>query len=236
MSATPPSVVVTIDGPAGSGKSSAAEALADRLGWQVLDTGAMYRAAGLLALERGIDPKDGPAVAAALERSRIDFDWSASPPEVRIDGRPVGEAIRSPEATAASSAVAPHAEVRRCLVESQRRIAAGHPRLVSEGRDQGSVVFPDALVRFYLDAPVAERARRRVRQWVAEGRHAAVDEVERAIRERDRLDEGRAVGPLRKPIGGVVVETGDMSLLDVVSHLEQVVRSALAEHRIVAEA
>jgi len=231
-----PSVVVTIDGPAGSGKSSAAEALATRLGWQVLDTGAMYRAAGLLAVERSIDPANGPAVATALRDCRIDFDWSVSPPEIRLDGRPVGDAIRTPESTAAASSVAAHPEVRSSLVSSQRRIAAEHPRLVSEGRDQGSVVFPDALVRFYLDAPVEERARRRVRQWLGAGRSAGLAEVEEAIRTRDRLDEGRAVGPLRMPSGGVVVETGELDLEEVVDRLERIVRAALAEHRIVAEA
>lgn len=236
MNDSGPSVVVTIDGPAGSGKSSAAEALASRLGWQVLDTGAMYRAAGLLAIERGVDPTDGSAAAGALARSRIDFDWATAPPTVRIDGRPVGDAIRSPEATAAASAVAAHPEVRRELVEAQRRIAAEHPRLVSEGRDQGSVVFPDALVRFYLDAPVEERARRRVRQWVAEGRDAALGDVERAIRERDRLDQSRTVGPLRRPSGGIVIETGELDLGQVVDRLEAAVRARLVEHRIVAEA
>jgi cytidylate kinase len=236
VSPAAPSVVVTIDGPAGSGKSSAAEALAGRLGWQVLDTGAMYRAAGVLALERGVDPSNGPAVAAALRQSVIDFDWSSSPPEIRLDGRPIGEAIRSPAATAAASAVAPHPEVRACLVESQRRIAAEHPRLVSEGRDQGSLVFPDALVRFYLDAPVEERARRRVRQWEAEGRIVELADVEQAIRERDRLDEHREVGPLRRPEAGVELETGSLDLEQVVDRLESTVREAMAEHRIVAEA
>lgn len=236
MNAGPPSVVVTIDGPAGSGKSSAADALAQRLHWQVLDTGAMYRAAGLLAIERAIDPADGASVAAALRACRIDFDWSVSPPMVRLDGRPVGEAIRSPAATAAASAVAAHPEVRACLVESQRRIAADHPRLISEGRDQGSVVFPDALVRFYLDAPVGERTRRRVRQWAAEGRTADPREVEEAIRARDLRDSERAVGPLRKPEGGVSIDTGTLDLGEVVDRLERTVRVALAEHRIVAEA
>ena len=234
MTAARPSVVVTIDGPAGSGKSSAAEALARRLGWEVLDTGAMYRVAGAIALETGLDPADGPAVAAAMLDRRIDFDWSGTPPEVRLDGRPMGEAIRTPEATAAASAVAAHPEVRACLVEAQRRIAERHPRLVSEGRDQGSVVFPDALVRFYLDAPVEERARRRVRQWAAEGRRVSEDEVERAMRERDRFDETREVGPLRRPDGGVVVETGDLDLGQVVDRLETEVRRALAAHRVVA--
>jgi cytidylate kinase len=166
----------------------------------------------------------------------IDFDWSSSPPEIRLDGRPIGEAIRSPAATAAASAVAPHPEVRACLVESQRRIAAEHPRLVSEGRDQGSLVFPDALVRFYLDAPVEERARRRVRQWEAEGRIVELADVEQAIRERDRLDEHREVGPLRRPEAGVELETGSLDLEQVVDRLESTVREAMAEHRIVAEA
>lgn len=235
MNASAPSVVVTIDGPAGSGKSSAAESLARRLDWQVLDTGAMYRAAGLLALERGVDPADGAAVAKMLRLCRIDFDWSASPPEVRVDGRGLGGSVRSPAATAAASAIAGHPEVRARMVEQQRLLASEHPRLVSEGRDQGSVVFPDALVRFYLDAPERERARRRVLQWIAEGQSPDLDEVEQAIRERDRRDLSRAVGPLRRPDGGVVLETGALDLEQVVDRLEAAVRAALARHPAVAE-
>lgn len=227
MTSTAGGLVVTIDGPAGCGKSSVAQQLARRLGWQVLDTGAMYRAAALLALRSGIDPSDGAAVAAAIRRSRIGFDWRADPPVILLDGEPVEEAIRSVEASAAASAVAARPEVRAILVESQRRVAASTPRLVSEGRDQGSVVFPDALVRFFLDAPVEERAHRRLRQLEQAGERVDELALQRAIRERDEHDRTRAVAPLVRPAGAVVVDTGGRSLEQVVDRLEREVREAL---------
>ncbi|MBM4104912.1 MAG: (d)CMP kinase [Phycisphaerae bacterium] len=220
-------LVVTIDGPAGCGKSSVAQQLARRLGWQVLDTGAMYRAAALLALRSGIEPSDGAAVAAVIRRSRIDFDWRADPPVILLDGEPVEEAIRSVEASAAASAVAARPEVRAILVESQRRIASAMPRLVSEGRDQGSVVFPDALVRFFLDAPVEERAHRRLLQLEQAGERVDELALRRAIRERDEHDRARAVAPLVRPPGAVVVDTGGTTLEQVVDRLEREVRDAL---------
>jgi cytidylate kinase len=224
-------MVVTIDGPAGSGKSSVAQRLAKRLGWQVLDTGAMYRAAALLALRRGIDPADGERVATAVRRAEIGFDWSADPPRVLLDGEPVDEAIRTPEATRAASQVAGSPAVRAILVEAQRRIAAGHPRLISEGRDQGSVVFPDAMVRFFLDAPVEERARRRALQLAASGVLVDEDEIREAIRARDELDRTRRVGPLVKPRDAVTVDSATCSMEHVVDRLEAEVRSQLSACR-----
>lgn len=226
-----PATVVTIDGPAGSGKSSVAQRLARRLGWQVLDTGAMYRAAALLALRRGIDPAAGSKVADALRTATIDFDWSSDPPRILLDGQPVDEAIRTPEATAAASHVAGSPEVRAMLVEAQRRIAAGHPQLISEGRDQGSVVFPHAMVRFFLDAPVEQRAHRRALQLAAAGREADEPAIRAAIRERDELDRTRAVGPLVKPEGAVVIDTGSLTLEEVVDRLESSVRAELVAAR-----
>lgn len=231
MSGASVATVVTIDGPAGSGKSSVAQRLAKRLGWQVLDTGAMYRATGLLALRRGIDPADGEQVAAAVRRAEIAFDWSADPPRILLDGEPVDEAIRTPETTEAASQVAAAPAVRAILVEAQRRIAAGHPRLISEGRDQGSVVFPDAVVRFFLDAPVEERAHRRALQLAASGVSADEGEIRRAIRERDELDRTRRVGPLVQPEAAIVVDTAACSLDEVVDRLESAVRAWLVGGR-----
>lgn len=228
MSEAAVATVVTIDGPAGSGKSSVAQRLAKRLGWQVLDTGAMYRASALLALRKGIDPADGTQVAAAVRRAEIGFDWSCDPPRIMLDGDPVDEAIRTAETTAAASQVAGSPAVRAMLVEAQRGIAAGHPKLISEGRDQGSVVFPDAAVRFFLDAPVEERAHRRALQIAAAGGVADEAAIREAIRERDELDRTRRVGPLVKPVGAVVVDTAALSLEEVVDRLEAVVRQRLA--------
>lgn len=228
MSRASVATVVTIDGPAGSGKSSVAQRLARRLGWQVLDTGAMYRAAALFALGRGIDPADGDRVAAALREASIGFDWSCDPPRILLDGVAVDEAIRTARTTEAASLVAGSPAVRAMLVEAQRRIAAGHPKLISEGRDQGSLVFPDAAVRFFLDAPVEERAHRRALQIAQAGGVADEAAIGEAIRERDELDRTRKVGPLVKPVGAIVVDTATLSLEQVVDRLETVVRERLA--------
>lgn len=224
-----PGRLVTIDGPAGSGKSSVARELAARLGWRFLDTGAMYRTVGLLGLRRGLDFSDSAAVVRAMDDAVIDFDWSQDPPRIRLDGEAVDEAIRSLDATDASSRVASMPEVRARLVEAQRRIALEHGSagLVSEGRDQGSVVFPRALVRFFLDAPVEERAKRRVEQLESAGMAADLESIRRGIRERDAHDRARAVGPLVIPLGGVVIDTGSLSMEAVVDRLEGVVREAL---------
>jgi cytidylate kinase len=224
----PDEVLVTIDGPAGCGKSSVARDLARRLGAAVLDTGAMYRAAALLAIRSGVDPSQGDRVAALLGEHPISFDWGADPPRITLDGEPVEEEIRSAPVTAAASIVAGQAPVRMALVAAQRREAHRHLRLVSEGRDQGSVVFPDAIVRFFLDAPVEERARRRAGQLVAAGRPADERAIGEAIRRRDELDRTREVGPLVRPAGAVVIDTGSLSLEQVVDRLEQEVRRALA--------
>ena len=126
-----------------------AHRLAKRLGLEFLDTGAMYRAAALTALDLGIDPADGPRVAELVRGMELRFDWTRDPPELFVDGTPVGERIRTPEVTRAVSAVASNPLVRAAMVAAQREIARRHPRLVTEGRDQGSVVFPDADVRIY---------------------------------------------------------------------------------------
>lgn len=221
-------VIITIDGPAGTGKSTVAHRLAERLGLDFLDTGAMYRAAALVAVEQGIDPADGAALAEALSASDLHFDWKTDPPRIMLGARDVSSRIRDLDVSEIVSIVAGRGEVREVLVAQQRRIGAAHPRLVSEGRDQGSVVFPDAAVRFYLDADVEVRAKRRVAQLVEAGKDADHDRVVRDIVERDRLDSSRADGPLIRPEGAVAVDTTERSIEQVVDELERLSRRLVA--------
>lgn len=220
-------LIITIDGPAGTGKSSVASRLAERLGLIHLDTGAMYRAAALVAAERGIDPDDGPAIAAAMGELGIRFDWEARPPRLLVGGRDLGERIRDLDVGRIVSRVAACPEVRELLTRWQREIARERPRLVTEGRDQGSTVFPDADVRFYLDADTDIRAERRMRQLTDAGRAADREDVREDIRRRDRLDRERSDGPLVRPEGAVVVDTGDHSLEEVLEVMLAAVHAAV---------
>ena len=224
-------VIITIDGPAGTGKSTVAHLLATRLGLEFLDTGAMYRAAALIALELDIEPTDGHLLADAVHRSDMHFDWKHDPPRLLISDRDVSRRIRDMDVSEIVSIVAQQPELRRVLVDQQRRIATRHPRLVTEGRDQGSVVFPDAAMRFYLHADVQVRADRRMAQLVASGKSVDEDRVRRDILERDRLDASRRDGPLIKPEGAVEIDTGSRSAIEVVDQMESVVRDALPHAR-----
>jgi cytidylate kinase len=222
-------VIITIDGPAGTGKSTVAHRLARRLGLDFLDTGALSRAAALVALEQGIEPADGPAVAAAIAALRLHFDFTSDPPRIMLGRRDVSRRIRDLDVTRIVSIVAAQGALRRVLVEQQRRIAAEHPRLVSEGRDQGSVVFPDATLRFYLDAAPEVRAQRRLEQLAAAGIEADLERIEREIRERDTLDSTRADGPLVRPAGAVELDTGILTADEVVDRLEAVARRRIPQ-------
>jgi CMP/dCMP kinase len=223
------SFIVTIDGPAGTGKSTVAHSLAKRLGLEFLDTGAMYRAVALEALDRGIDPADGPRVAELMRTLDLLFDWKHDPPDLFVNGRPVGERIRTPTVTRAVSLVASNPAVRAEMVRAQRGIARRHPRLVTEGRDQGSVVFPDADVRIYLDARPEIRARRRVEQLATKGIVTTEAEVLAQILERDRSDSTRADGPLVCPNGAAIVDTSDIDVPDVIDRLVDIVRVRAGE-------
>ncbi len=220
-------VIVTIDGPAGTGKSTVANLLAERLGLEMLDTGAMYRAAAVVALDEGVPADDGPALAARIAEEGLVFDWSVRPPRILLGGRDLTERVRDADVNRAVSVVARQAALRAALVDAQRAIGRSHPRLVTEGRDQGSVVFPAAAVRFYLDAHPEVRARRRVEQMRAQGRPADYEAVLRAIVERDYLDETRADGPLVCPEGAQRVDTSGLTLAGVVQELERRVRTAV---------
>jgi len=222
-------LIVTIDGPAGTGKSAVSGLLADRLGIGCLDTGAMYRSVALLALRTGADPADGPSLLKLIEAHDINFDWDLRPPVVMIDGDPVEALIRSPEIGEIVSIVAAVPVVRAALVEAQRRIAEEQLRLVSEGRDQGSVVFPDAEVRFFLTADASVRANRRVLQLQQAGKSPDPAAVRAEIDTRDAIDSSRSVGPLMCPAGAIQVDTSALTLDEVVDRLERDVRARLAD-------
>lgn len=217
-------LIVTIDGPAGTGKSSASARLAERIGCEMLDTGAMYRAAALLSLEQGVDPASGPDMCAALAARPVTIDWTVRPAVVRLGGRDVSQRIRQPDVTEAVSAVAANSAVRAHMVRLQRAAGDAHPRLVTEGRDQGTVVFPDADVRIWLDAQSSVRARRRCAELRSRGVAAEESAVRAQIEQRDHLDRTRSDGPLVMPAGAVVVDTSELSFDEVVDALERAVR------------
>jgi cytidylate kinase len=236
-SSNPPAVIITIDGPAGTGKSTVAHLLAQRLGLEFLDTGSMYRAAAMIAIEQRIAPDDGAGLAAAVARADMHFDWRDNPPRLMIGERTAGLRIRDMDVSGIVSIVAAQREVREVLVKAQRRIAAQHPRLVTEGRDQGSVVFPDAPLRFYLTADAQVRADRRMAQLAAAGRPVDRSRVIRDIHERDLLDRTRPDGPLIRPAGAVDVNTGDGDVEYIVTRMEAIARERLpdAQFRAAAE-
>jgi CMP/dCMP kinase len=209
-------MIVTLDGPAGAGKSSAAKALAGRLGFDYLDTGAMYRAVTLAVLRAGIDPLDQQAVTELLAQLRLDM----SPGRVLLNGEDVTEQIRAAKVTYASGRVADSPIVRRRLVELQREWAAGR-NIVCEGRDQGTVVFPDAACKFFLTADAQERARRRQREMAARGEVFAWDEILRAQEERDRRDRARDLAPMIPAADAIILDTTHLGLDQVVERMEE---------------
>lgn len=225
MSQGPPRVIA-IDGPSGSGKSTVARGVAARLGLEVLDTGAMYRSVTLAALEAGIDLADGAVLAELAARLAITVGGT-----VRIDGRDVTAEIRGPSVTSAVSTVAAHPEVRAVLVERQRAWVAERGGGVVEGRDIGTVVFPDAPVKVFLTASDEERARRRHRDETAARRRAEVTRVAEELAERDRLDSSRAVSPLAVASDARVLDTTDRTVDEVVDEIVAMAHAAFGDPR-----
>jgi len=207
--------VVAIDGPSGAGKSTVARGVADALGVGVLDTGAMYRAVTLAVLERRVPIDDGDACGEVARAVALELESGA----VTLDGVDVTRAIREPEVTAAVSAVSAHPEVRAALVARQRAWVEAHHAAVVEGRDIGTVVFPDAAVKVYLTASDAERARRRQRDEVAAEREVEVEAVREALERRDRADSTRSVSPLQAAPDAVVVDTTERGVADIVAEI-----------------
>jgi cytidylate kinase len=216
-------MIVTIDGPAGAGKSSAARALARRLGFEYLDTGAMYRAVTLAALRTAIDLADDNAYVPLL--AGMDLEMPAG--RVLLNGEDVTGEIRKAEVTAASGAVADRPVVRRRLVELQRRIAAGRD-MICEGRDQGTIVFPQAACKFFLVADSKERARRRQKEMAARGEVVPWEELVRAQDARDCRDAARDIAPMVPAPDAIHLDSTDLSLDDMVAQMEAEVRKRLA--------
>ncbi len=215
-------MIITIDGPAGAGKSSAARGLARRLGFEFLDTGAMYRAVTLMGLRAGIDLRDQDALRRLLSDFRLEMPRG----RVHVNGEDVTAAIRAMEVTAASGAVADSPVVRARLGELQRRIAAGRD-MVCEGRDQGTVVFPDAARKFFLVADPVERARRRHRELSSRGEAIPWEEVLQAQQARDRRDAHRDLAPMVPAADAICLDTTHLSLDAVIARMEQEVRPCL---------
>lgn len=213
------SMIITIDGPAGAGKSSAARTLARRLGFRFLDTGAMYRAVALAGMRRGLD-WDVPEDLARLAE-RLQFRLAGD--RLLLDGEDVTDAVRTTAVTAVTRYAADNPQVRRRLVELQRVLAAAGD-FVSEGRDQGTVAFPQAECKFFLTASPLERARRRLRDLQSQGEPVTLEQVLAAQERRDREDASRPVGPLVPAADAIQVSTDGMTLDQVVDRLEELVR------------
>jgi CMP/dCMP kinase len=212
-------VLVAIDGPAGSGKSSVARAVAGELGFIDLNTGAAYRAVALLALRERVDLEDGASLAGISHRVSLDGEGA------RVDGTPIPEGeLRTPEVSAAASIVSARPEVRAVLLDVQREAAQSAREqggAVVEGRDIGTVVLPDAELKVYLSAAPEERARRRAHQT---GREAELDRIKEAMKQRDRQDSERATSPLKPAPDAVVLDTTTLSLEEVVSRVLDLAR------------
>lgn len=211
--------VIAIDGPTASGKGTIAERVAAALGFACLDSGALYRIVGVLALERGIDLDDAGALAALAAPLEPVFEGG----RILIDGRDLSAAIRTDEAGRSASRVAVHGPLRAALLELQRR-RRRPPGLVADGRDMGTVVFPDARLKVYLQAAVEVRAERRLKQLIANGYSAKLQDLLQSLRERDERDLTRMSAPLRPADDAKVLDSSALSI-------EQVVAQVLAWYR-----
>ncbi|MEX2175274.1 MAG: (d)CMP kinase [Pirellulaceae bacterium] len=219
-------MIVTIDGPAGAGKSSIARRLAERLGFQFLDTGAMYRAVALAALRRGLGDGDAEAIARLASELAIDLAHERT----ILDGEDISAAIRTSEVSAAVYLAADNLAVRRQLVVRQQQLA-GERNTVTEGRDQGTVAFPQAECKIFLTASPIERANRRHAELVQRGEAIALETVLAQQAERDRRDAARPEGALAKAADAVEVWTDGLTQDQVVDRLEEIVREQESEVR-----
>ena len=218
--------VVAIDGPAGAGKSTAARRLAEHLGFVLVDTGALYRGVALSAQEAGVDWDDGVALGRLAES--LDFAFHIAEdgtPSLRIAGVDREADIRSPAIARGASDVSRHPEVRAALLGLQRRLGA-EGGVVLEGRDIGTVVFPDADVKVFLTASSQERARRRVNDLISRGQHPVFAAILEGIEARDAQDMSREAAPLKPALDAILLETDHMSLDQVVERLAEIVRNS----------
>ncbi len=216
-------IVVAIDGPAGAGKSTVTKLLARELGYQLLDTGAIYRTVALLASRRGVSWDDEAGLARVAADLDIQFELDGEVNRVRVAGEDVTEAIRTPDMSTGASRVSALPAVREALLELQRSLGA-RGGVVAEGRDVGTVVFPNAGAKFFLTASVEERARRRTLELRAKGMEVDLAATEAEIRERDERDSNRAVAPLRQAPDAVLIDCSAMTPDQVVAAMVEVIR------------
>lgn len=218
--------IVAIDGPAGAGKSTVARRVADRLGFAFLDTGAMYRAATWRAMARGVSFDDPAAVAESTCAMRLDMTEENGAKRIYVDGEEVTDAIRSPEVTRQIYRLDENAEVRAHLVALQRGVGAMRPT-VAEGRDIGTVVFPKAKCKVFMDASIDERARRRAAELGEKGAPVDLAILREEIRIRDEKNRTRAIAPLRRAEDAVLIDTTTMTIDEVVDRIVDLARAVL---------
>jgi CMP/dCMP kinase len=219
---TRPVPILTIDGPSGSGKGSLAQMLAQHLGWHLLDSGALYRIVGLVAVEKGVDLDDEPALADIAQHLAIEFRSSefGEPTAVLLDGRDISTQVRGEQAGYYASRVAVFPAVRAALFQRQRDFAR-KPGLVADGRDMGTEVFTDAPLKVFLTASAEERAQRRYKQLINKGESATLATLLEDIRQRDKRDSERAVAPLKPAPDAVVIDSTALDIAQVFQHTLQ---------------
>ena len=218
--------VIAIDGPAGSGKSTVAKVVAKKLGYLYIDTGAMYRALTLKAIEKGLDFDDKEALVGLSQSMDIELKESEGSLKVYLDKKEVTREIRAMEVTTKVKRLASLKGVRDNMVRLQRKLGNTSSGAVLEGRDIGTVVFPDARRKFYLDASHKTRVKRRFAEVKEKGFSVSREEVEKDVRDRDTADITRKVGPLKKAEDAIVIDTTDMTIAEVVGKLLEVARGA----------
>lgn len=218
-------MIIAIDGPVAAGKTTLSKILAGRLGFTLLDTGAIYRAVALSSRQQGIDWSDEPQVAGVSRQMRIEFRWVDGTNHVLLGSEDVSEAIRTPEMSQGASLVSALPLVRTALLNLQRQLGE-QGDVIAEGRDIGTVVFPDADLKIFLTAKPEVRARRRHEEWLRIGHEETYDEVLEALRERDSRDENRSVAPLEPAPDSILLDSSDLSIRQVVTQSLELVSRA----------
>ncbi|WP_457624783.1 (d)CMP kinase [Persephonella sp.] len=223
-------MIITIDGPAGSGKSTIAKMIAKELGFTYIDTGAMYRAVALKIKRSGVDPDDPLSVVKVLQSTQIDLIPSENGVKVFLDGEDVSGLIRTEEIGKLASKIARHPQVRKILVRMQRKLGEKAKNAVLEGRDTGTVIFPDADIKFFFTASPEVRAERRFKELKEKGININYSDILKEIKERDLLDETREDSPLRPAEDAVIIDTTGKSLQQVFREVLQIIKERSRLH------